>query len=205
MGVNYYIQKMIRKLFDRPCIKKSQLNRGARIDIGSVCVQSVVGKYSYIGEHSSVLYAEIGNYSCISNYCAIGGGSHPISWVSMSPVFNTSKGIIKKKFGKLNYNPFEKVKIGNDVWIGSHCMIKSGIQICDGAVIGMGSVVVKDVGPYEIWAGNPAKLIKRRFDDGTIQQLIETNWWNADEELLIHYSDLMNSPVDFLDIWGEKK
>ena len=168
MKLGYIIQKILKKMFNRPCINQSNIEKSARIDIGSVVVETSMDRYSYIGEHTSVLCAEIGAFTCISNYCAIGGGSHPIDWVSVSPVFNTTKGIIKKKLSSLQYSPFQKVHIGNDVWIGSHVLIKSGVTISDGAVIGMGSVVTHDVGPYEIWAGNPARMIRKRFNDGTV-------------------------------------
>lgn len=153
MKLRYIIQKVFRKIFNRPCIDASTLDKTSRVDIGTVIIASKLGRYSYVGEHSSLLYVEVGAFTCISNYCAIGGGSHPTEWVSLSPVFNTTKGIIKTKLGSLVYNPFVKVEIGNDVWIGSHCLIKSGVKIADGAIVGMGSVVTHDIGPYEIWGG----------------------------------------------------
>lgn len=120
MKLGYIIQKILKKMFNRPCVNQSNIEKSARIDIGSVVVETSMDRYSYIGEHTSVLCAEIGAFTCISNYCAIGGGSHPIDWVSVSPVFNTTKGIIKKKLSSLQYSPFQKIHIGNDVWIGSH-------------------------------------------------------------------------------------
>ena len=62
----------------------------------------------------------------------------------------------------------------------------------------MGSVLTKDVGPYEIWAGNPAKLIRRRFDDATIDKLLKTEWWNWPEDKIKEYSRSMNQPQEFL-------
>ena len=71
--------------------------------------------------------------------------------------------------------------IGNDVWIGLNTTILSGISIGDGAIIGAESLVTKNVGPYEIWGGNPAKFIKKRFDDDTIQKLLEIKWWDWED------------------------
>jgi chloramphenicol O-acetyltransferase type B len=68
--------------------------------------------------------------------------------------------------------------VGNDVWIGVEALILPGVKIADGAVIGARSVVTKDIGPYEIWAGNPAKLIRKRFSDDVIELLLEIRWWN---------------------------
>ncbi len=77
-------------------------------------------------------------------------------------------------------NKFSKgnITIGNDVWIGYGAIILSGVCIGHGAVIGAGSVVTKDVGNYEIVAGNPARLIRKRFDDETITQLLALKWWD---------------------------
>lgn len=198
MKLGYSVQKVFRKIFNRPCVSQSRINKSARIDVGSIVVDTSMDRYSYIGEHSSVLYAEIGSFTCISNYCAIGGGSHPIDWVSVSPVFNTTKGIIKKKLASLEYTPFQKVHIGNDVWVGSHVLIKSGVSISDGAVIGMGAVVTKDVGPYEIWAGNPARLIRKRFDAETITKLLKIEWWNWEDELIEKYAEEFMLPENFI-------
>ena len=198
MELSYLIPKCIRKIFNRCAVKKSKIDSTARVDSGSIVVESEVGKYSYIGEHTSLLYVKVGNYTSISNYCAIGGGSHPIEWVSTSPVFNNSKSILGVSLSLNEYDPFNETKIGNDVWIGSHCLIKSGVKIADGAVIGMGSVVTKDVGPYEIWAGNPARLIRKRFDDTMIQRLLEVKWWEWEYERIVKYADTFNSVDKFL-------
>lgn len=200
MEIEYIISKILRKVLNCPAIKESTISPLARIDYGSIVVKSSMSDYSYIGEHTSVLFAKIGKYTSISNYCAIGGGNHPVNWVSMSPVFNSSKGIIKKKFSNNEFAPFQQIIIGNDVWIGSHCLIKSGTKISDGAVIGMGSVVTKDVGPYEIWAGNPARLIKKRFDDETIYKLEHIHWWDLPEEMIKKYADYFNDVNKFLNI-----
>jgi serine acetyltransferase len=73
------------------------------------------------------------------------------------------------------------VLIGNDVWIATESIIMSGVNIGDGAVIGARAVVTKNVPPYTIVAGNPAVVVKQRFDDNTINQLLEIKWWNWDE------------------------
>lgn len=198
MNINYMLPKALRKIFNKPAIMNSSISSSAKIDCGSVVVDSEINSYSYVGEHSSLIYAEVGKFTSISNYCAIGGGSHPLTWVSMSPVFNSSHGILKKKFADNQFNPFTKTFVGNDVWIGSHCLIKGGVKISDGAVLGMGSVVTKDVGPYEIWAGNPARLIRKRFDDETINQLLQCKWWEWSDDKIEAYAKLFEKPQEFL-------
>ena len=74
--------------------------------------------------------------------------------------------------------------IGNDVWIGAESMTMPGVQIADGAVIGSRALVTKNIGPYEIWGGNPARLIKKRFTDDQIQKLLQIKWWDWELTML---------------------
>ena len=101
-------------------------------------------------------------------------------------------------YNEYNYLWNVKTNIGNDVWIGAKCIILSGRIISDGAVIGTGSVVTHDVGPYEIWAGNPAKLIRKRFDEETIRKLLAIEWWNWDDKKLEYYGKYFHDPNELL-------
>ncbi len=198
----YIFPKIIRKVFGAPATKNVQKEDHTKIDSFSVVVNSKMGRCSYIGEHTSVIGANIGRYCSISNYCAIGGGGHPIDWVSTSPVFNSSTSILHFRYADSKYEPFCETNIGHDVWIGTHCLIKAGVTIGNGAVIGMGSVVTKDIGPYEIWAGNPARLIKKRFDEETIAKLEKSNWWDWPEEQIREKAPLFCEIDRFKEIIG---
>jgi len=83
--------------------------------------------------------------------------------------------------------------LGNDVWVGAESIIMPGVHIADGAVIAARAVVTKSIGPYEIWGGNPARLIKKRFSDEEIQRLLEIKWWNWDIETIKSHLDLLRS------------
>ncbi|WP_442920484.1 CatB-related O-acetyltransferase [Methanobrevibacter sp.] len=83
--------------------------------------------------------------------------------------------------------------VGNDVWIGSDAKILSGTKINDGSIIGANSIVTKDVPPYAIVAGNPAKIIRYRFNNEIIEKLLEIKWWNFKEEELIKVIPLLQS------------
>ena len=108
--------------------------------------------------------------------------------------------------GRLNFlyaqDGFQKAGdtvVGNDVWIGSEAMIMPGVQIGDGAVIGSRALVTKDVEPYSIVGGNPAKLIKKRFSDDDIQKLQEMKWWEWDEETLFEAMPILcSNKIDLL-------
>ncbi|OQW92808.1 MAG: hypothetical protein BWK78_00555 [Thiotrichaceae bacterium IS1] len=119
------------------------------------------------------------------------GGEHRIDWVTTF-AFNNIWKEAENVVGHYSKTKGD-VLIGNDVWIGTEVIILSGVTIGDGAVIGAGSVVAKDVPPYAVVVGNPAKVIKKRFDDETIQKLLAIKWWNWSDSLIIEALPLLCS------------
>jgi acetyltransferase-like isoleucine patch superfamily enzyme len=137
----------------------------------------VAGKYSY-GEPHLGPYDVQGHKVIIGNFCSIAeevlillGGNHTLDWTTTFP-FEKELTV----FDKYPKSKFEKTKgdviIGNDVWIGRRVIIMSGIKIGNGAVIAAGSIVTKDVSPYSIVGGNPAQMIRKRFNDDIIRALL---------------------------------
>ena len=130
----------------------------------------------------------------IGRYCSIAAGvwvaphEHPVSWLTtnaMSYIKAGAFGWAEKHLGRPfpaagNCNYSRNVKIGNDVWIGRGAFVKGGVTIGDGAVVAAHAVVTKDVPPYAIVGGVPAKVIRYRFDEETIKELLELKWWNYD-------------------------
>ena len=128
----------------------------------------------------------------IGRYCSIAAGvwiapdEHPIDWLTTSPVsyghaFPWAERMLSRPNVKCGqYDHARPVEIGNDVWIGSGAFIKGGVKIGDGAVVAAHAVVVKDVPPYAIVGGVPAKVIRYRFDEATVNELLELKWWNYD-------------------------
>jgi acetyltransferase-like isoleucine patch superfamily enzyme len=136
-----------------------------------------------------VLFENAETNLTIGKYCSIAdnvtiflGGNHRLDWLSTYP-FNVLK--LKYPLAKnIIGHPETKgdVIIGNDVWIGNGVTILSGVTIGDGAVLAAKSVITKNVKPYEVWGGNPAKLMKNRFNKETTIKLLELKWWDWDEE-----------------------
>ena len=196
MGLSYYFAKLMKKI-QLPAIRDSEIHRTARVGSGSNILKSKMGRYSYIGSYCTAAYCEIGSFCSVSDNCSIGGASHPLEWASTSPAMSAGKNILNANFSDLPYDAYQTTVIGHDVWIGQGCYIKSGVRLSTGCVIGMGSVVTKDVGPYEIWAGNPAKLIRKRFDDETVEALLESKWWELSDEDLRKAAPYADRPALF--------
>ncbi len=204
MKLGYYVVRGIHKIFKFNAVRGSRLSKTAKLCYDIQLVNSSIGKYSYIGEHTSVIETVIGSFCSIADGCIIGGPAHDYRLVSTSPVFTTGRNIFNTNFASFEIKEYQKTVIGNDVWIGSRCLIKAGVTIGDGAVIGMGAVVTKNVGAYEIWAGNPAKMIRRRFDDETVKDLQSLAWWNWDDNHLLSCGDMMSSPERLIEQSKEK-
>ncbi len=195
---------LARLLSRRPiAVRNSNIDKRASIGNGAQIVNSNIGKYTYVYE-SKVIDTDIGSFCSIAADCTIGGGSHPTDWVSSSPVFYRGSNVLNKNFSNNEYSEYRRTNIGNDVWIGSKCLIKGGVTIGDGAIVGMGSVVTHDIPPYEVWAGNPAKCIRKRFDDETIDRLKKLSWWNLSDDNLEKLGDKFNNPHEFLVFLEEK-
>ena len=195
--------KLTRLLNRRPnMIAGAKIHKKAAIGNGTQIIDSTIGRYSYAYE-CKIICCDIGAFCSIAPHSAIGGGGHPIDWVSTSPVFYNQGNVLKTNFSNHSFQDFKRTEIGNDVWIGEGCLIKGGVKIGDGAIIGMGSVVTHDVPPYEVWAGNPARFIKKRFDDDIIAKLQELKWWDWDEATLKKHSHCFNDPNKLIEELGK--
>ncbi len=193
-----YPERLANKISFSSIVIDSHVDKTAALDSFVRFYRSSLGRYSYIGRDSFVEHADIGSFTSIGGSVVIGGGSHPLDWVSTSPVFHAGKNILNRNFASFNYDPFATTIIGNDVWIGYGAIIMAGLSIGDGAVIGAGSVLTKNVGPYEIWAGNPARMIRKRHSESVCKSLQDSQWWNWDDNRLESGAHLICSPSEFL-------
>lgn len=121
-----------------------------------------------------------------------------MEWVGMSPVFYEGRDSVKAKFSSHARLPTKRTTVLNDVWIGRSALIAQGVRIGNGAVVGMGSVVTKDVPDYAIVAGSPARIVRMRFDEKLIQALLRIRWWDFPDEKLRRYATFFTDPQRFI-------
>ncbi|MDO4564034.1 MAG: CatB-related O-acetyltransferase [Clostridia bacterium] len=198
MKIGYAISRVFNKYLGFKQVSNTTLENPVSISRGARVLNSNIGKYTYIGK-STVVNAEVGRFCSIAAGVIIGGASHPTNFVSTSPVFLAGRNVLKKNFAQLEYSPYAQTIIGNDVWIGSNAIIKGGVSIGNGAVIGMGSIVTKDVPAYAIVGGSPARVLKMRFDNVLAQKIESTHWWAYETNFLIEVAHLMGEPEKFIE------
>ena len=199
MKLSYLYAKVLRRLRGK-AILNSIIHPTAKVNSGCNILDSSFDRYSYCGCDCQIASTEIGAFCSIGDRVYIGAAEHPIDWVSMSPVFeDTNHSGPDKRFARLELPPIKTTLIGSDVWIGYGAIVKQGVKIGHGAVIGSGAVVTKDVPPYAVVGGVPARIIKYRFDDETIASLVESKWWEMSEEDIQKNAHLIKSPDDFLE------
>lgn len=160
----------------------SIVNRKAKVYRKTRILKSHIGAYSYICKGTSLVHVDIGKFCSIAEDCLIGIGNHKLSTLSSSPIFYSQKNATGHTWVYSNYpNEFKPIVIGNDVWIGCRVIIFGGVRIGNGAIVGAGTIVTKDVPDYAIVAGIPARILRYRFENAIINKLLELEWWNYSE------------------------
>ena len=151
-----------------------------RLFPGASIRNSTLGAYSYVANGTALRGVTLGRYSRIADNVLASAPNHPSHWLGTSAFFFDD--VFEQGFEppELDFTINERVTIGNDVWIGARSSIMGGITIGDGAVVALGAVVTKDVEPYTVVGGVPAKPIRKRFGDKVVEELLAFRWWRFD-------------------------
>ena len=199
--IKYMSFRMLFLQIERQLLYLKFRKRNLKLSISCDIRNSKIGKNNFLGENVSLINSTIGDYSYINSnskvtntiigkFCSIGPnvqivlGSHPSNFVSTHPIFYANNKPFETFSDGIYFKEYEGVVIGNDVWIAEGVLIPGGITIGDGAIITARAVVTKDVEPYSIVGGIPAKHIKYRFDAETINRISHSKWWDWEEKKL---------------------
>jgi phosphonate metabolism protein (transferase hexapeptide repeat family) len=172
---------------DDVILEKTYLGAYTHIQAHSVFCDSTVGDYSFFAGYNQVYYANIGKFCSCASFARINTTNHPTyDRIAQHHFTYRSK---RFGFGEDDVDFFAQrkdkaVTIGNDVWIGHNSIIMPGVNVGNGAVIGAGAVVTKDVEPYSVVVGVPAKRIKMRFSDDLIAKIEQLKWWDWEHETI---------------------
>lgn len=177
-------------------IKKSKLGEWTALGANTTLNEVEFGDYSYTAGHVIIAYATIGKFCSIANSTRINPGNHPQWRVTQH---HCTYRRIQYGFDNVDDEAFFQWRrdhhchIGHDVWIGHGAVIMPGVTVGIGAIIGAGAVVTKDISPYEVAVGVPAKVIKKRFSDEVIEKLLQIAWWEWDRSSLEeNFQDLLD-------------
>lgn len=202
-------------LWNKVIFHKNVKLKNVSFEGGNFCGRNVelkgskIGYGTFINENSEFRMVKCGRFCSIAKNVTVGFGMHPTSQnITTSPYFysDTTKLYGFKYTDKIYFDEYKMCKkaeddylvvIGNDVWIGAYAKIMNGVTIGDGAVIATGAVVSKNVPPYTIVGGIPAKFIGKRFADDKIELLLKSKWWNLSQTELKRMPSKFACPDDY--------
>src|SRR6187401_602900 len=162
---------------------------GAYCEVGARTIlhEVTMGDYSYVVNDSQITYTTIGKFCSIAAMTRINPGNHPMHRASQAHFTYRASSYFPGESDDADFFAWRRehhVRIGHDVWIGHGAVILPGRSIGTGAVIAAGAIVTKDVPAYTIVAGNPGRIVRRRFDEHTSERLIALSWWNWSHDML---------------------
>jgi len=198
---NYVRYKLLFRtsiISSKAFVFNTKLGKNVFIMGGNMINSSKIGDYTYIagteagGISSHIWDTEIGKFCSLSHNLEFLSNGHLTNLVTTYPFYSLTNSPLHKKHSKADSTK-KPIKVGNDVWIGANVTILGGVTIGDGSIVGAGSVVTKDVEPYSVVCGVPAKLKRYRFNKTMINKLEKIRWWNWSEEKIIKENKLLLS------------
>lgn len=186
-------------------VTDSEVGQWTWIGPGTNITESRFGDYSYTAGHVSIIYSDVGKFCSIASHASLNPGNHPMERVTQH---HMTYRRVEYELAETDDDAFfdwrraHKVTVGHDVWIGHGAIVLPGVSVGTGAVVGAGAVVTKDVAPYTIVAGVPAKPLRMRFEAETARRLLEIAWWDWPRELIEQrFNDFSDLP-EFLRKYG---
>ncbi len=185
---------------------EARIERYAQVNVGQVLPLALGAfSYSHSPAHSGM---KIGRYCSLSWRVDVLEGDHPMDWATTSPVTHDPRDLrgVALYLHDIGVKPYglhptgtilKPATLGHDVWIGSDALVKRGVTVGHGAVVGAGSIVTRDVPPYAIVAGTPARVLRYRFPDAVIERLLASAWWRFGPDQIQAFDP--RDPVAFLD------
>lgn len=193
-------------IHDTASLRKVQLGEWTEVGPFSVLAESEIGDYSYDAGNVSIIYTTVGKFSNIASHVRINPGNHPMHRPTLHHMTYRRElfGFGEDDEDFFNWRREDHCNVGHDTWIGHGVTIMAGVSVGTGAVVGSGAVVTKDVAPYDVVVGVPARPVKKRFDDKTIEALMDIAWWDWEREKLEKYFHLLYDMDTFLSEFGRK-
>src|SRR5262245_34182674 len=188
-------------------LKSCRRGRYVAVDERVIRRDVTVGDYSYFERHAEAIYTEIGKFCSIAANTRINALEHPVERLTQHKVsyrpneyfryLGVDEGFRRRRQAK-------RVAIGHDAWIGHGAVIMPGVTVGNGAVVGANAVVTRDVAPFTIVAGSPARMLRHRFSEAGAARIEALAWWDWPEERLFEaIPDMQRLPIEaFLDRWG---
>jgi acetyltransferase-like isoleucine patch superfamily enzyme len=169
-----------------------RFGEGVAVRQNTILRDCEVGRYTYFAADSVIANCRVGAFCSVGPEVWVGLGRHPTrDYVSTYPSFYSRRSAGRADFGvTTDFQEYQPVVIGNDVLISARCLILDGVTIGDGSIIGAGAVVARDVPPYAVVGGVPAKVVRRRFDDADVDFLQQLAWWDRDLDWIREHAPL---------------
>jgi phosphonate metabolism protein (transferase hexapeptide repeat family) len=202
MSMDAPVRPKLAEGFIDPSVRLREAVIGRRCEIlrNSRVEYARLGDYSYLGEHCDVADAEIGKFTAIANCVRIGAPNHPMQRASQhrfSYVPEYYEENVARDASFFAQRRAARVRVGHDVWIGHAAILLPGIVVGDGAVIAAGAVVSRDVAPYSIVGGVPARRIRERFPRHVAKAMARIAWWDwPEQKIFAHLRDFQHEDIE---------